>query len=71
MLEGRGVRAATEFEGVEGGTVLLRTHGVPPEVLGRLLSSGLEVEDGTCPHVLRGQKSIARRRRSLSTLRLR
>ena len=61
VLEARGICARTDFEGVEGGTVLLRTHGVPPDVVQRLRAAGLEVEDGTCPHVLRGQRSIARR----------
>ncbi len=61
MLEVRGIEARLDFEGVERGTVLLRTHGVPPNVAVRLRSAGLEVEDGTCPHVLRGQRSIARR----------
>ena len=61
LLEGRGIRAATSFDGVQQGTVLLRTHGVPPDTVAQLQAAGLEVEDGTCPHVLRGQKSIARR----------
>jgi 4-hydroxy-3-methylbut-2-enyl diphosphate reductase len=61
MLEARGIRAATVFEDIDRGTVLLRTHGVPPDVVEQLRAAGLEVEDGTCPHVLRGQRSIARR----------
>ncbi len=61
MLEARGIRAKTDFEGVHAGTVLLRTHGLPPHVADRLRAAGLEVEDGTCPHVLKGQRSVARR----------
>ena len=61
MLEARGVAARTEFAEHETGTVLLRTHGVPPDVTQTLRAAGLQVEDGTCPHVLRGQRSIARR----------
>jgi len=61
MLEARGICAQTDFEGVNSGTVLLRAHGVPPGVAERLRSAGLEVEDGTCPHVVKGQRSISRR----------
>ncbi|MFH1730165.1 MAG: hypothetical protein ABIF82_00760, partial [Planctomycetota bacterium] len=60
-LEARGICARTDFEGVGEGTVLLRAHGVPPDVAGRLRAAGLEVEDGTCPHVVKGQRSISRR----------
>jgi 4-hydroxy-3-methylbut-2-enyl diphosphate reductase len=61
MLEARGVFARTEFDGVEAGTVLVRTHGVPPDVVQRLREAGFEVEDGTCPHVIHGQRAIERR----------
>ncbi len=60
MLEARGVCARTDFDDVETGTVLLRTHGVPPEVVSKLRAGGLRVEDGTCPRVLTGQRSIAK-----------
>jgi len=61
MLEARGICARTRFEGITKGTVLLRAHGAPPDVAERLREAGLAVEDGTCPHVLKGQRSIARR----------
>ena len=61
LLEERGICARTEFPGIREGTVLLRAHGVPPDVVEALRRAGLDVEDGTCPHVLRGQRSIARR----------
>jgi len=61
MLDARGICARTSFEKGAHGTVLLRTHGVPPDVVEELRSAGLDVEDGTCPHVLRGQRSIGRR----------
>ncbi|MFO7900527.1 MAG: 4-hydroxy-3-methylbut-2-enyl diphosphate reductase [Planctomycetota bacterium] len=61
MLERRGIRARVDFGEAEEGTVLLRAHGVPPGVVARLEDAGLAVEDGTCPHVLRSQQSVARR----------
>ena len=60
-LRARGIRAKTDFDGCEIGTILLRTHGVPPDVVRGLRAAGFEVEDGTCPHVLKGQRSIAAR----------
>ncbi len=60
MLEARGICARTDFEGINEGTVLLRTHGVPPSIVDDLRKAGLEVEDATCPHVIKGQRSIAR-----------
>jgi len=60
MLEARGICARTDFEGVDKGTVLLRAHGVPPDIVAALRAAGLEVVDGTCPHVVKGQRSIAR-----------
>lgn len=38
--------------------VLIRAHGVPPEVYTALEKRGLEVEDCTCPVVLKLQKEI-------------
>ena len=61
MLDHRGIRARTEFEDDEEGTVLIRAHGVPPDVVGELERAGFVVEDGTCPHVVRGHRSVARR----------
>ena len=60
MLEARGICARTDFEGIDQGTVLLRAHGVPPDIVTALRAAGLEVVDGTCPHVVKGQRSIAR-----------
>ena len=60
MLEARGICARTDFEGITEGTVLLRAHGVPPGIVDDLRKAGLEVQDATCPHVLKGQRSIAR-----------
>jgi len=60
MLEARGVCARTDFQPGSAGTVVLRTHGVPPDMVEGIRAAGLRVEDGTCPHVLRGQRSIAR-----------
>jgi 4-hydroxy-3-methylbut-2-enyl diphosphate reductase len=59
MLEARNVFVAGEIdESLRGKTVVIRAHGVPPEVLTRLGEVGAVVVDATCPNVLRSQGII-------------
>ena len=37
----------------KGGTVIIRSHGVAKEVYDRLKQAGFEIEDATCPFVLK------------------
>jgi len=67
MLEAHGVRelkgAPDALPGADSGrpgTVVIRAHGVPEQVKDQLRARGLEVVDGTCPHVLAAQRHIAR-----------
>jgi len=46
-----GVRAASEVAEVGTGTVIIRSHGLPPEVLAALGEQGAEILDLTCPTV--------------------
>jgi len=55
LLEKRGIKAVNSLEEVEGGTVFIRAHGVPPEVKQELARRCTRVVDATCPHVLRAQ----------------
>lgn len=53
-LEEAGVRRAeTEDSLPPGATVVIRSHGVPPETLERLSARGFQVVDATCPNVAR------------------
>ena len=47
----KGVKTLLSPESVEEGTVVVRTHGLPPEVIDRVKQKGLEVVDATCPFV--------------------
>jgi len=51
-----GVRSADSLEEVPGGKIVIRTHGVPPEVVEEASRRGLEVVDATCPFVRSAQK---------------
>lgn len=50
-LERCGVRSVDSPGDVRGGTVVIRSHGVPPEDLRRLRRNRAEVLDATCPIV--------------------
>ena len=58
-LEADGVRAVAGLGDVEGGTLVLRTHGVEPAVEREACARGLSVVDATCPFVKRVHKSVA------------
>ena len=58
-LESRGVFVANEVDDVDGGTVIIRSHGVTPDVYDSVEQRGLDVIDATCPHVARAQKAAA------------
>ncbi|MDY6851240.1 MAG: 4-hydroxy-3-methylbut-2-enyl diphosphate reductase [Thermodesulfobacteriota bacterium] len=45
-------------ETAEGGTVIIRAHGIPPQERRRLEESGFKVIDATCPRVIRVQAII-------------
>ena len=59
QLEQRGVRVADDVADVASGTVIIRSHGVTPEVRDEIAARGLPTIDATCPHVLRAQKAAA------------
>ena len=50
-LARRGIAAIDDLNQVESGTVIVRTHGVDPEVVAAARARGLEVIDATCPFV--------------------
>ena len=59
-LAERGITAVETVEGLEpGGTVVIRSHGVVPQVVERALELGLEVVDATCPHVKKAHDAAA------------
>lgn len=47
-----------EKEHFEGGTVIIRAHGVPPEERDDLSRKGFEIIDATCPRVIKVQSII-------------
>lgn len=58
-LEHRGARVAASPADAQAGTVIIRSHGVTPQVRAELERRGLDIVDATCPHVARAQKAAA------------
>lgn len=58
MLEKKGVSIMKEIPEKAEGTVIIRAHGVPPEIKEKLEAAGLDVIDATCPRVIKVQSII-------------
>ena len=54
-LENQGIRSVDDLEEVPTPYVVIRSHGVPPEVYQRAESMGLKTLDATCPFVKTAQ----------------
>ena len=57
-LAAKGVKAIEDFRRIREGTVIIRTHGMPPKTKLRLVKKGLHTVDATCPHVSKTQKQV-------------
>lgn len=61
-LEARGIRSVDRPEDVPAGAgVIIRAHGVRPEVRAELSARGARIIDASCPHVLASQSRIDER----------
>ena len=66
-LERKGVRVVEKLEELEqlpGGIVINRSHGVSKEIYDRMLASGHEVVDATCPFVKRIHRIVEQESRA-------
>ena len=57
-LRQAGLQVAETEGDITTGTVILRSHGVPPDTAARLEARGLRVVDATCPNVARVHKLV-------------
>lgn len=57
QLEEQGVSIADSVDDIEGGIVIIRSHGVTPQIKAAVEEKGLPLLDATCPHVARAQKA--------------
>ena len=59
QLTEQGVKVVQSVSEAEGGTVVVRTHGVAPQIIEDARRQGLTVVDATCPYVSVAQKKAA------------
>jgi 4-hydroxy-3-methylbut-2-en-1-yl diphosphate reductase len=60
-LQDLGIQTVDTLDDVDhGAAVVIRAHGVRPDVMSRAEARGLEVIDGTCTWVIQEQKELAR-----------
>lgn len=57
-LTEQNIQAVGSLSEIRGGTVLVRAHGIRPEVFAQLRATGADVYDATCPLVRKVQKII-------------
>ncbi|SHL03416.1 4-hydroxy-3-methylbut-2-enyl diphosphate reductase [Selenomonas ruminantium] len=59
-LKAEGVGTVDTLSAMEKGTVIIRSHGVGPEIYAEAEQRGLDLVDATCPHVKKAQLSAKR-----------
>jgi len=58
-LRADGLEPVDDISRIAGGKVLIRSHGIHPELLAALKAKGVEIVDATCPLVKKAQQSAA------------
>jgi 4-hydroxy-3-methylbut-2-enyl diphosphate reductase len=58
LLNKMNVSAVKSTDEITASTVVIRTHGIPPETMKNVVDKGVKIIDVTCPHVLRIHKII-------------
>jgi len=58
-LRSIGVEVAESVDEIEEGTLVIRSHGVAPDVIAAAKERHLDVIDATCPHVSKAQEAAA------------
>jgi 4-hydroxy-3-methylbut-2-enyl diphosphate reductase len=59
-LKNQGIHSTEDLESLGEGTIIIRSHGVAPEVYRGLEKKEIEIIDATCPIVKKIQKLVAR-----------
>ncbi|MCK4495084.1 MAG: 4-hydroxy-3-methylbut-2-enyl diphosphate reductase, partial [Candidatus Aminicenantes bacterium] len=57
-LEKRGISSIENLNDIKEGTVIIRSHGVSPDIYMMLAKKNIEIVDATCPIVKKIQKLV-------------
>jgi len=57
-LDKKGLKVVDNLDQIDEGTVIIRSHGVPPEVHGEAAKKIIELVDATCPFVKKIQEKV-------------
>lgn len=57
-LESLGIRALDTLEGLESGTIIIRSHGVEQKEISEAEQKNLSIVDATCPFVKKAQEHV-------------
>ncbi len=55
LKDQQGISVVDSLDDVPSGTVIIRTHGLPPSIIEKAKEKGLDVVDATCPFVKKAQ----------------
>ena len=55
-LSGKGLSVSKDLKDIKRGTIIIRSHGIAPDVLGKIKRRGLSIVDATCPFVKNAQR---------------
>lgn len=56
LLEAQGIKSIKDISDVDSGSLILRSHGVTPDIIEAAENKGLNIIDATCPFVKRAQE---------------
>ncbi|MFO7294461.1 MAG: bifunctional 4-hydroxy-3-methylbut-2-enyl diphosphate reductase/30S ribosomal protein S1 [Clostridia bacterium] len=59
-LKAKGAIIVEDLDQIEEGTIVIRSHGVPPQVYRLMKDKGLQVVDATCPYVKRVHNLVSK-----------
>jgi len=57
-LEKQGIRSLEDLDDIQQGTVIIRSHGVSPEIYKKIEEKKIKIVDATCPIVKRIQRLV-------------
>ena len=59
-LKKLGINTADSIDDIDSGVIIIRSHGVKPEILEKAREKGLKIIDATCPYVKKAQDNASR-----------